>query len=142
MNANRVFRWCQVAALIAMLAASSCAKFPDDYDGYDTPVGLSPNNVILSAEGQSFQLTSEKYYYITRIVIDGQHYTEFPRSTSNSKTSGAIDVEWVHWTHEEGDNFSTLLIDENASGKERTAIIQVSQGDAGDRLSIIQRPKE
>ena len=123
MKANRVFRWCQVAALIAMLAASSCAKFPDDYDGYDTPVGLSPNNVILSAEGQSFQLTSEKYYYITRIVIDGQHYTEFPRSTSNSKTSGAIDVE-------------------NASGKERTAIIQVSQGDAGDRLSIIQRPKE
>ena len=140
MKANRVFRWCQVAALIAMLAASSCAKFPDAYDGYEAPISLSPNAVTLSSESQNFHLTSNNIYHILKITVEGKEYNDFPSNSSNSVQTGSVDVEWIHWAHVEGNDFSTMSVDENLTGKVRTASMEVKGLYVSDCISITQLP--
>ena len=106
-------------------------------------IKLSPDHVVLSWERQSFQLTSSDYYYVSQIRIGDTRYSikTYDNTVDTEKTNSA-EAEWVHWRHQEGEDFSTVTVDENLTGKERTARIYVFAYDIGGVLSITQRPKE
>ena len=108
------------------------------------PIGLSPNQVVLSWESQSFSLTSNRDYDVDDIIIDNRYSPSgfFFNNMYDSQGSCSIDFEWVHWTHVEGDDYATIVVDENLTGKSRTACLIVTNRDSYDRLSITQRPKE
>ena len=100
----------------------------------------------LSWEQQSFQVTSSEYYYVSMIMIDNTKYNNIYNPHENiiadTQTTSSAEAEWVHWRHQEGEDYSTVTVDENLTGKERTACIYVFDNVCGGVLSITQRPKE
>ena len=101
---------------------------------------MTPNYVDLSWEAQSVRITSANDYAVYVIAIGESSRYEFKDEASTYKTSSA-DAEWVHWSHVEGDSFSTLTVDENHTGSARAAYIGVSAADTFDRLNITQKSK-
>lgn len=80
---------------------------------------------------------------VSQIRIGDTRYSikTYDNTVDTEKTNSA-EAEWVHWRHQEGEDFSTVTVDENLTGKERTARIYVFAYDIGGVLSITQRPKE
>lgn len=109
-------------------------------------IKLSPSHMELSWEQQSFQVTSSEYYFVSMIMIDNTKYNNiynpYENIIADTQTTSSAEAEWVHWRHQEGEDYSTVTVDENLTGKERTARIYVFAYDIGGVLSITQRPKE
>ena len=109
-------------------------------------IKLSPSHMELSWEQQSFQVTSSDYYYVSMIMIDNTKYNNiynpYENIIADTQTPSSAEAEWVHWRHQEGEDYSTVTVDENLTGKERTACIYVFDNVCGGVLSITQLPKE
>lgn len=139
------FRTYLLLCLLLTLTLCPCCnkpwwEHPEDYEGYEAPISLSPNAVTLSSESQNFHLTSNNIYHILKITVEGKEYNDFPSNSSNSVQTGSVDVEWIHWAHVEGNDFSTMSVDENLTGKVRTASMKVKGLYVSDCISITQLP--
>ena len=130
-----------IVAAIALLGILMCGCNRDKKDGNGGSIKLTPNPVDLSWEGQSVRITNDDWYEVYVIAIDESSRYTFSHGEAGTIKTSSADAEWVHWAHVEGDAFSTLSVDENLTGRVRTAYIGVTANDAYDRLNITQRPK-
>ena len=137
---KKLLLYCSILSL-SCLILFSCRKEPGKNN---FPIGLSPNQVVLSWESQSFSLTSKRGYNVVEIIIDDRYSPSgfFFKNMYDSQGSCSIDFEWVHWTHVEGDDYATIVVDENLTGESRTACLDVTSRNSYDRVAITQHPKE
>ena len=128
---------------ILLVAVLVCSCFIG-YDGYSgwKGLGLSHKHPVLSWESQSFQLTSEEFYYVYRVSFDDGHYIDVDQHKAHTHITSQVDADWIHWSHREGDDYATVSIDENGTGKARTACLYLGCYDIYGQVYVTQEPRE
>ena len=125
--------------LIALCSTLSCACSKDGGE----MLHIVPDKVDLTWESQQFQVTCLEHYYIVKTLSIDEAFQGAPMRFDDLSETYSFDLEWLHWSYKKGNDYATVSVDANDTGKVRHAQINMVDGcDAWGRLTITQQPKE
>lgn len=97
-------------------------------------IHLSPEGVVISADGETVRATTADYWWINEIVIDGNRYASSPEENLTCAEDRFFEktVEWLTVIRDDKDVIITAA--PNKTGKLRKFEIQLGCGDFYTRL--------